>query len=245
MAVPTDRDEFIEYCKRKLGAPVIKINLDQTQMDDAVDEALKFWFDYSYDGQEKVFYKHLVDGTDVTNKYITLPENIQGAVRIFDISTLSSGVENPFNIQWQIAMNELYTIAGTSMIPYYTMRMHLDFIADILIGKKPIRYNRHTNKLYVDMDWDMMAGKYLLVEAYEVIDPETYQDAFGDRTLQNYATALIKLRWANVLKKYDGMEMPGGLKFNGQKMFEEAQEEIAQIEEFIMGGNLPSGMFIG
>ena len=40
MATPTSKASLIDYCKRRLGAPVIEINVDDDQVDDRVDEAL-------------------------------------------------------------------------------------------------------------------------------------------------------------------------------------------------------------
>ena len=86
MAVPTTRTEFKEYCLRKLGKPVIEINIDDDQIDDRIDEALRYYWDYHFDGTDKVYYKHQVTSQDKANKYITVPENIIGAVRVFPIA---------------------------------------------------------------------------------------------------------------------------------------------------------------
>ena len=49
MANPTSRETLKEYCLRKLGAPVIEINIDDDQCDDRVDEAFSWYQDYHYD----------------------------------------------------------------------------------------------------------------------------------------------------------------------------------------------------
>ena len=85
MAVPTSRAEFKEYCLRALGKPVIEINVDDDQVEDRIDESLRYYWDYHFDGTEKIYYKHAVTDYDKANKYITLPENIIGAVRVFPI----------------------------------------------------------------------------------------------------------------------------------------------------------------
>jgi hypothetical protein len=56
MAVPATRDDFKEYCLRKLGKPVIEINVDDDQVDDRIDEAIRFYWDYHFDGAEQVHY---------------------------------------------------------------------------------------------------------------------------------------------------------------------------------------------
>lgn len=247
MAVPTSRSEFKEYCLRALGKPVIEINVDDDQIEDRIDEALKYYWDYHFDGSERIYYKHLVTETDITNKYITMPQNINGVVRIFSIADPSIRSDDLFNIRYQIALNDLYTLTSVSMVPYFMVMENLALISEMLVGQQPIRYNRHRNQLYVDMDWNTInAGEYLLVEAYQVIDPDTYTDAWGDRWLARYCTQLIKRQWGNNLKKFTGMQLPGGVQFNGQQIYEEADAEIKQIEQdMIMNNSLPVMDMVG
>lgn len=234
MAVPTSRSEFKEYCLRKLGKPVIEINVDDDQVEDRIDEALKFYWDYHFDGAEKLYYKHEITATDKVNKYITLPENIIGAVRIFPVGQ-SLNTMNLFNIRYQIALNDLYTLTTQSMVPYVMAMQHIQFLEEILVGEKPIRYSRHKDILHVDMDWDLaVEGEYIVVEAYQVVDPETYTDAWGDRWLALYATALIKYQWGSNLTKFTGMVLPGGVQFNGEKIQDDAKGEIEALEQEVM-----------
>lgn len=246
MAVPTTRAEFKEYVLRGLGKPVIQINVSDEQIEDRIDEALSIFWDYHFDGSEKIYYKHQVTLQDKTNKYITLPENIMGAVSVFDLGTVI-GAGDMFNIQYQIALNDLYTLTSQSMVPYVMAMTHIQFLQQILVGKKPIRYNRHRDILYIDMNWESVnVGDYLVVEAYQVVDPEQYVDAWKDRWLYRYCKALIKRQWGENLKKYSGIQMPGGVTFNGQHMYDEADEEIKRIEkEMITGFGLPVSDTIG
>lgn len=246
MALPQTRTEFKKYCLRNLGAPVIKINVADEQVEDRIDEALIFWYDYNYDGTEKQYYRYQLQEADFVNKYITLPENIIGVVKIFDLSFIHSAIENPFNLQYQMYMSDLMTTNGMSLIPYYIAYQNLQLIQQILVGQVPIRFNKNTNRLYLDMDWTRFsAGQYVLVEAYEVVDPDVYTDAWRDRNLLAYATALIKRQWGSQLKKYDGMEMPGGIKFNGQQIYDEAIKEIKEIEQSMFDSSLPPMDMIG
>jgi hypothetical protein len=247
MAVPSSRSEYKQYCLRALGYPVIEINVDDDQVEDRIDEALKYYADYHFDATEKVYYRHQVTSTDKTNKYITVPENIIGAVNLFSIGDPSVRSDDLFNIRYQIALNDLYTLTSVSLVPYYMVMQHLGVIQELLVGKQPIRYTRHRNRIQIDMDWNTInVGEYLLVEAYEVIDPEIYTDVWGDRWLARYGQQLIKRQWGSNLKKYDGMQMPGGITFNGQKIYDEADIEIKKMEdEMIMNYSLPVTDMIG
>ena len=247
MATPTTKAEFKEYCLRKLGKPVIEINVDDDQVDDRIDEAIRYYWDYHFDGSDRIYYKHQVTSDDVTNKYITLPENIIGAVKVFQIGDPSIRADDLFNIRYQIALNDLYTLTNVSLVPYYMVMEHLALVTELLVGQQPIRYQRHKDRLYVDMDWNTVpVGTFLLVEAYEVIDPAVYTDAWNDRWLQNYATALIKRQWGSNLTKFTGMSLPGGVQFNGEKIYDDATEEIRRMEdEMISSYSLPVLDMIG
>jgi len=247
MAVPSSRSDFKEYCLRKLGKPVIEINVDDDQVEDRIDESLKYYYDYHFDGSERTYYKHIVTETDKTNKYITIPENIIGAVRIFRIGDPSLKSNDIFNIRYQIALNDLYQLTSVSLIPYYMVMQHLGTVTELLVGEQPIRYNRHSDKLYIDMDWTKInVNEYLIVEAYEVIDPDVYTDAWGDRWLQQYCTAKIKYQWGTNLTKFTGMQLPGGVQFNGEKILDDAKAEIDKLEqEMISSYSLPVTDMIG
>jgi hypothetical protein len=246
MALPGNRAQFKEYCLRQLGKPVVEINVDDDQVDDRVDEALRYYWDYHFDGSSKVYYKHQVTQQDKDNQYVTMPENIMGVINIFDLGS-ALGTNNLFNIRYQIALNDLYTLTSVSMVPYYMAMQHIQFLEQMLVGKQPLRYNRHTNRLNIDMDWDRInVGEYLVVEAYQVVDPEIYTDAWSDRWLLRYATCLIKQQWGNNLKKFEGMQMPGGLRFNGQRTYDEATNERNMLEqEMITSYSLPVTDMIG
>ena len=72
MAQPTTKEEFKKYCLRRLGDPVIEINVDDDQVDDRINDSISYFHDYHFDGTEKQYYKYgPVTTTDLSNKYIT------------------------------------------------------------------------------------------------------------------------------------------------------------------------------
>ena len=87
---------------------------------------------------------------------------------------------------------------------------------------------------------------YIIVEAYEVIDPDEYTDVWGDRWLQKYVTAQFKLQWGQHLTKFTGMSLPGGVQFNGDRILTDAQTEIEKMEqEMIMNYSMPVCDMVG
>jgi len=246
MVAIASRSDFKEYCLRKLGKPVIEINVDDDQVEDRVTEAISYYWDYHFDGAEKTYYKYQITAADINNKYITMPDNIIGVVNMFPVGQ-ALNTNNLFNIRYQIALNDLYTLTSVSMVPYYMALQHIQFLEQFLVGQQPLRYNRIIGKCYIDMDWTIVnVGDYLILECYQVVDPEVFNKGYNERWLQNYATVLIKEQWGTNLKKFDGMQMPGGLKFNGQKIYDEARQERAAMEqEMISGFSMPVHDMIG
>lgn len=247
MAQPTTRTEFKEWCLRKLGKPVIEINVDPDQVDDRVDEALSYYWDYHFDGTEKTYLKHQITADDIANGYITIPENIIGAVNVFPLNATSVNPSSMFGARYQFVLNNLHDIASYSLVNYYMMMNHLRYMEEMLTGAQPIRYNRHMNKLYIDTDWNSQpVGNYIIVEAYQIVDPTTYTDVWKDRWLQNYATAKIKYQWGSNLTKFSGMQLPGGVTFNGEKIMDDALTELTKLEdEMINSYSLPVADMIG
>lgn len=246
MAQPTTRAEFKEWCLRKLGKPVIEINVDQDQVDDRVDEALSYYWDYHFDGTEKMYMKHQMTQTDLDNGYVTVPENVIGIVNLFPIAGNLTG-SGMFSAQYQFVLNHLHDFVNYDLINYYMSFQHLAFMQELLTGRQPIRYNRHMDKLYIDMNKDKVnVGDYIIYECYQIVDPEIYTDVWKDRWLQNYATAKIQEAWGRNLTKFIGMQLPGGVQFNGEKILDDAVTEIRRLEdEMITSYSLPVSDMVG
>lgn len=249
MAVPTTRETFKQKCLRRLGKPINKMNLSDDQLEDLIDDALKYYADYHYDATLRIYYSHQVTTDDVTNKYITLPENIIGVVRIFDISApFGYNPSDILSIEYQFVTQALFNISNVDLAPYYIARQNLELINQIINGQQPIRFQRHMNRLYVDTKWEtkLAAGKYLLVEAYQVIDPNTYTDIWGDRWFTTYVTAQFKKQYGYNMLKYKNVELAGGITLNAEKIYDEAVAEIAELERnMIRDYSEPLGFYVG
>jgi hypothetical protein len=232
MAQPTTREQFKDWLLRKLGAPVIDINVSDEQIDDRVDEAVDFWRDYHYNGSQLVYMKHQITQENKDNGYIDLPTGILGISGIFNMQSSISTGSGIFNVQYQFVLNNLEDITGYNITNYYMSMSHLEFLQEMLVGKPMIRYNKHVNRLYLDTDPGLLVvGEYIIIEAYDVIDPSTYSDVWSDRWLQNYATALVKEQWGSNLTKFSGMQLVGGVSFNGEQILSDAREERRLMEE--------------
>jgi len=164
--------------------------------------------------------------------YVDLDDSVIGVVRILPFTAINTGEAYMWDIRYQLRLNDMFDLLSTQMIYYQQVKQQLAMIDMLLVGEKSLRFNRHMNRLYIDMNWqtDVSLGEYILVEAYKILDPNQWTDVYNDRFLKRYATALIKKQWGNNLKKFEGIQMPGGVTLNGQKIYDEAVEEIRYLE---------------
>ena len=271
MAIPTTKSTFKDYCLRNLGFGVIDINVSDAQADDRIDEALQYFAQYHYDGVERMYLKYKVTSDDITRatsnetttatdtkdgsvtasflegkNYIPMPSAVVSVVNIFPFD--DQATNNMFDIRYQLRLNDLYDFSSTSIIHYQMTMQQLDFLSHILVGEKPLRFNQHQNRLYIDMDWnnDIDADEYLIIECYRKIDPTTYTDIYDDIYLKRYATALIKRQWGANLSKFNGVQLLGGVEMNGAEIYSQAIEEIQRLEEQIqLAFELPPEYMMG
>jgi hypothetical protein len=209
--------------------------------------SFSYYYDYHYDATEKVYLAHAVTQTDIDNKYLSIDDSVIGVINILPLGN-SYSTNNLFNLRYQIALNDLFAFNTGPFAPYYMALQNVALAEELFVGKQAIRFQRHSNKLHIDIAWGekVVLGEYIIVEAYQKIDPDTYTDIYNDRWLQRYCTAQIKKQWGENLKKFEGLSMPGGITFNGQKIWDEATDEIQAIEaEMISSYSLPVTDMLG
>lgn len=249
MARPNSRQTLIDYCLRRLGEPVIEINVDEDQIEDRIDDAMQFYQEYHSDAVAKVYLKHQITQEDIDNGWIPVNDNILFVTRVLPLTNQSSS-SNMFSAKYQMYLNDLYNVNYMGSLINYTQTMQYMNLIDLTInggGTEITHYNRHLNRLYLRVDWsEQRVGNFIVMEAYRIVDPETYSDVYDDMFVKQYATALIKQQWGANLIKFEGMQLPGGVIINGRQMFDDATAEIAQIrEQMQLNYETPPLFFVG
>ncbi len=230
---------------RQLGHPVTEVNLDIDQIEDAVDSAMQYYTDFHQDAVERWYMKHQITADDITNQYISIPENIIGVTRIFPWGSTNASV-NMFDLRYQLRLHELYDFTSTSYVNYAMTQQHIRTLDLLFSGETPIRFNRHTDRLYIDWDWNTKVDvdEWIIIEGFIIVDPDVYTDVYNDRLLKKLLTAYLKRQWGTNMKKFEGMQLPGGIKMNGQQIYNEAIQEIAEIEDLIRKSHEDPPMWI-
>ena len=251
MAIPTTKAELKEYALRRLGKPVLEINVSDDQVDDAIDYTLQKFQQYHYDGAERCYLKHKITqdvldradtststtsdaGNDIwleSNKYIEVPEHILAIEGIFSFT--DKGTSNIFDIRYQMRLNDLYDFTSTQFYHYYMIKQHLETIDFLLEGQKPVRYSQVQDRLYLDFDWstDALLDTFIVIKAWRALDPTTWTEIYNQMWVKDYATAKIKKQWGQNLTKFTGVQMPGGVTLNGEMIYNDAVDELKRLDE--------------
>lgn len=241
------RDSLRDYCLRALGAPVVEINIDDDQVEDRIDEALEYFTQYHNEGVEKVYLKHKVTQDDINQKSIPVNDLVYGITNVFPVYAASSASRNIFDLQYQLRLNDLYDLTSVSTIYYTQVMQHLALLDLTLNGRNLFRFNRMQNRVYLDINWesDVAVDEYIIFEAYRGLDPNQFTKVYNEPWLKHYLTALLKQQWGVNLKKFQGMQLPGGITVDGDSLYKEAREEIAELENELLTKQAPLDFFMG
>lgn len=174
MANPTTRAELVTYCKRKLGFPVIEINVDDDQVDDRIDEALSFYQDYHFDGTEKIYMKHMITAEDINRRWIYCPDAVTFVTGVMPFDQSNASI-NMFDLRYQLRLHDLYDFTSVSYVSYEITMQHIRTLNLLFSGTPQFRFNRKQNKVFLDIDWarDVYPGDYVIVECYRTLNPAT------------------------------------------------------------------------
>tara|TARA_R100000008_G_scaffold82921_1_gene67694 strand:- start:419 stop:1228 length:810 start_codon:yes stop_codon:yes gene_type:complete len=254
MANLTTRDELIDYALRKLGDPVVEINVDRQQCEDRLDEALLLFAERHHDGAEKAYFKYQITQADKDNLWIDtsgfgpvngLTADVDAPTGA-DILTVSGIFQfgnfasiDMFDVRYQMALSDYFGInrglgynSSMGLARYDQTKRYINMIEDFFQPERMIRFNKVRNRLFLDMrPSDLTVGRYVVVEAYVKLKSSTFSEIFNDIWLRKYTTALIKKQWGSNLSKFEGVQLPGGVSLRGGEIYSEANEEILRLEE--------------
>jgi hypothetical protein len=179
-------------------------------------------------------------------KYIQLPDIVYGVTRLLPFAGTQTS-KSMFDIQYQLRLNDLYDLTSTSIIYYKQVMGHLALLDLELNGRPMIRFNRMQSRVYPDINWeaDIAPGDFIVLECYRALDPSQFTRVWSEAWLKSYTTALFKRQWGTNLKKFQGMQLPGGVSLDGQGMYQEAVGEIKDLEDELQNKSAPLDFFLG
>ena len=245
LAIPATRQEVIDYALIKLGYPVLEIPIDDIQADICVEDALRLFREYHSDATERVYVTHTLTSTDITNKYITLPDAVENVARILPSNISGGGLFSPdFQIRQELVLNWNYS----GLVTYELFGEYISML-DIMFNRvRGFEFNRAARKLYIDMPWSQtIAGNSVIVlEVYRQVDPAVVTKLYSDRWFLAYVVELMRLQYATNLSKYKDMQLPGGVTLNATEIMSTAVTNIEKLQDEVRTVySAPPRMYIG
>ncbi len=156
MAKPSTRQGLIDYCLRRLGAPVLEINVDDDQIDDLVDDAIQYFQERHYDGSERMYLKYQITQDDIDRGKGPGASGVSGITT----TTVSESVGN--TSEFQFTENNNYI-----KVPDQVLGINKIFKFDtnsISGGMFSIKYQLFLNDLYYFSSVDLL--HYSMVKTY-------------------------------------------------------------------------------
>ncbi len=245
MANPNSRSTLKDYCLRRLGHPVIQINVDNDQLEDRIDDALQKYKTFHYEGTELMYIPHQISQENIDYQYIPIDSAIERIVKIAPLSNAGS-IANMFSFEYQFRLNDMRSMINIPTTNYVITQQNLQLLHNIFVGELSFEYNYNTQRLFIQAQWgvELQLDQWLLTECYVIVDPETYTKTFNDSWLKAYTTELFRRQWGENMMKFGGLELPGGITLNGKDTFDVAMQNIAKLEDDLETKYQPPPMFI-
>ena len=259
MGNPRSRGALINYSLRKLGAPVLEINIEDDQIHDLVDDTLQWYYERHYEGIERMYLKYKITQDDI-DRGTAKGTNGVGIVTTSGIQTNSATTVS----------SDFYETSNFLAVPENILGVHRIFKFDsssISGGMFSIKYQLFLNDLYYfnsvnllqyamtktyleDIDHLLTTEKQIrfnmrqdrlyldidwgaeTVGNFIVIDCLRAIDTeqiYNDPFVKRYFTALIKKQWGQNLIKFRGTKLPGGIELNGREIYDEGVKELEQL----------------
>lgn len=158
MAKPSTRQGLIDYCLRKLGAPVLEINVDEDQIDDLVDDAIQVFNERHFDGVERMYLKYKITQADVDRGSAKGTDGV-GIVTTTATSTNIDG--------YGTTSNNWYETSNFIQVPDSVIGIEKVFKFDtssISGGMFSIKYQLFLNDLYYFNSVELL--QYSMVKSY-------------------------------------------------------------------------------
>ena len=241
---PTSIPELIDYIKRRLGHPVVRVDVTDEQMYDRILDTLQIYRDFHYNGSQRTYIKWQVTQQDIDNKYITTNPNIIGVVRVFDPSNMNNNSSMFTNVEFwlrsQINFADFFGSTQSSFIEYFLTQQRISDMDQLFRSNPGSTFSKNEHKLFLNIDWTnaIKAGDYVVGECHTFLDPAIERSILSERFILSHATAGIKMQWGTNLKKYSGVSLPGGLSVDGQSIYSEGALEMQSLEDDLHNNDL-------
>lgn len=222
--------ELEQYVLRKLGHPLINVEIDEDQLRDAVDDAIQYFMEESYEGSvEKVY---LLD-TSVKSLDYAMPENILAVthmVRWGDESTSLGDSENLWSVSNILLVDGLLDpslVAGSlgymQSVNEYLANLKYMFTSN----RQMFDFSPASRRIYFT---EKPPEQVTVLRVIETIDGTDAPNLYNHRWIKAYSVALAKIQWGTHLSKFT-VTMPGGTTVNAEAIKQDGEDKKKELED--------------
>jgi len=230
MAV-TDKTTLIDYIKRQLGFPVIKIEIADTQIDDIIDDALDLFREYHTDALKLKWV--FLDITTTEQEY-DVPNSTFSIVDIFGYNSQSlsgpDGDDQGYMMKGAYVGNtglfeDEYSAVDVEVIrqrfALYRSEVRRDYLFDYSYLERKIKFMT-----------DIKKDEKVAVLTYSYLDDEDAN--YSSYWFKRWCVAQTGLLWASNIGKYGNVSLPGGATYNYSDIFNKYNELRQELKEDII-----------
>lgn len=230
-----NREDLKNYCLRKLGAPVLRINISNDQLEDALDDGLQMFFQYHFDGQVEQYLAHILTEDEITSGEITLDDNIVSVNKItFNSGNMTSiATVSTADVQMQSYFSDVIKSLTTNGVSsFFMINSQMAEINNAFKWYNHTSFNYSRRKLYILTSLkSLKAGDAIIIHCYTRTSPDDFPKVYDELWLKKYITALFKRQWYTNLSKYSNVPLIGGTVLDVQGQISTVNDEIDKLEQ--------------
>lgn len=236
--IPQTREQLIQRIKEDLGEPVIQVNISRVQLENAIDDALEYWQTWHHQGQERTYMKIQITQDMLDSNRIPLPDSVFSVVNIIDPRDSNSSL-GWMSYEFEMTRDAIYDSmraggGAGSMGTYVVTKQYLQDIQKLIRNYIPFDHRTYKGELYIfdELSKYFKVGDWCIMEVYGFLHKNGF-NIWGDDELRRLATAHAKKTFAMNIRKFSGVTLPGGTLLNGDSIYNDAVQEISEVQEFI------------
>jgi hypothetical protein len=243
------KQDLKQYILRRLGYPVVNVEVTDDQLEDIIYETLQKYFQFAYGGTQLRF--GVIVPTKDNQREFRLPFEVNSVLRVYDYTfmAMNTNIQDPFSINYIVARDFLnFSFFKGDLLTWELVKEFIETLDIKYNVKIEFDFNPVTKILYFINTSTVKDKKYGIIyyEIPDIDDPEIEEYIYDNRWIKEYATELARYQWGVNLTKYEGTMLPNGMQLNAEQIKQDALQTIEQLQnELIDTYQLPPDFFLG
>lgn len=226
-----------------LGHPIVKVNLTDEHLDNVINQGLKKMWRWHHDGSFENYYVYSISAEDQARGWFIVPEYIDSVVEVLPATGFLEGT-NFATAEWQLTSSTILSMnrfLPLNLTDYVAAQQRI-LNTKVMLGDNIKRFEFARLQHRVIPAFLIKENDLLVMRVFENVDPERTDAAqvecglmFDNETLKDLCTAYAKQQWGMILKRFSGMQLPGGVMIDGEALIQEGKQDETEVIERLKG----------